>query len=114
MRNKSKYPDNWRDTIRPRILKRDNYQCKICGVKHRKCYVFEKDGSKFEIPENELKEWIEYGDKAYKVFLQVAHLDRNRENNEDYNLLSMCPKCHLNYDRQHNILMRKAKLRING
>ena len=110
MRNKHKYSEDWIDTIRPAVLKKDKYVCKICGVRHRKSYVFNKDGSYFEIPENEIKEWKEYGDKAYKVFLQVAHLDQNPSNNKESNLLSMCPKCHLNYDRKFNNLKRIGKL----
>lgn len=109
MHNKNNYPENWDDTIRPNILKRDGYKCVICSAEHRKSYVFNKDGSKFVIPDNEIKEWKAYGDKAYKVFLQVAHLDQNPENNEDYNLSSMCPKCHLNYDRKFNNLKRVTK-----
>ena len=111
MRNKDRYNEDWADIIRPLILLRDKYICKICGVRHKKSYVFNKDGSKFEIPENEIKEWKSYGDKAYKVFLQVAHLDQDPSNNDDGNLLSMCPKCHLNYDREHNNLKRITKFK---
>jgi len=111
MNNRQRYAENWEDTIRPDILKRDGYQCVICGVRHRKSYVFEKDGSFFLIPEDEIKEWKSYGDKAYKVFLQIAHLDNNPGNNNYENLKAMCPKCHLRYDKKHSQLMRKANLR---
>jgi len=109
MRNKENYHQDWSDIIRPAILLRDKFICKVCGVRHKKSYVFQKDGSKFEIPDNEIKEWKAFGDKAYKVFLQVAHLDQDPLNNEEDNLLAMCPKCHLNYDRKFNMLKRKTK-----
>lgn len=111
MRNKHKYSDSWNDTIRPEVLKRDKYQCKVCGVRHRKSYVFRKNGSYFLVPDNEIKEWKEYGDKCYKVFLQVAHLDQNPSNNNYSNLRSMCPKCHLNFDRKFNNLKRISKVK---
>ena len=109
MRNKSLYPENWHDTIRPAILKRDKYQCVVCLVKHRKTYVFPKEGGHFLIPENEIEDWVSYGDKAYKIFLQVAHLDQDPTNNDYSNLRSMCPKCHLNFDREFNSLKRITK-----
>ncbi len=114
MKNRNRYVENWEDTIRPRILKRDNYQCVVCGVKHRKTYVFEKDDNKFIVPDNEIEEWKKFGDKCYKVYLQVCHLDNNPDNNEDYNLSSMCPKHHLKYDREFKNLMRIAKRKVNA
>lgn len=109
MKNKHRYPENWHDVIRPTILKRDNYTCQKCGLKHRKTYVFIKNEKPFVIPKNEIEEWQNEFSKVYTVFLQVAHLDWNEENNDFSNLLSMCPKCHLNYDRVNNSLRRKAK-----
>ncbi len=111
MKNRDKYPPHWEDTIRPLILLRDKYTCQKCGVRHRKCYVFQKDGTRFEIPEDEISEWRAYGDKAYKVHLQVAHLDQNPSNNDDDNLKAMCPKCHLAFDRAYNKLKRISKLK---
>ena len=43
-----------------------------------------------------------------KVVLTVAHLDRNKENNERANLAALCQKCHFNYDQYPNIAKRKA------
>ena len=114
MRNENLYHEDWKDIIRPDILKRDNYQCVVCNVRHKKSYVFQPKGGFFIIPESEIDLWKSYGDKAYKVFLQIAHLDQNRENNNYDNLKAMCPKCHLNYDRKFNQLKRKTKYKING
>ena len=110
MRNRKEYPENWEDEIRPGILKRDNFKCKVCQAEHRKTYVFQKDGTKFKIPKEEIKEWKEYGDKAYTVYLQIAHLDRDTNNNDYSNLMALCPKCHLNYDREFNMLKRKSNV----
>ena len=34
-----------------------------------------------------------------KIILTVAHLDRNRRNNDPSNLAALCQRCHLNHDR---------------
>jgi len=109
MRNRERYHPDWNDVIRPDILKRDKFVCVKCGVMHKKSYVFQKDGSRFRISESEIKEWRGYGDKAYKVFLQIVHLDRDPGNNDYDNLKAYCPKCHLNYDREVNMILRKTK-----
>ena len=109
MRNRNRYHEDWEDIIRPEILKRDKFVCQNCGVRHKKSYVFQKNGSYFQIPESEIGLWKSYGDKAYKVFLQIAHLDGDPKNNKYTNLKSFCPRCHLNYDRERNKISRISK-----
>lgn len=106
MKNRENYPENWEDTIRPDILKRDNYTCKGCGAKHRKSYIFHKNGKRTSIHEDEIQEAKEAGEKAYKVFLQIAHKDQNPSNNNYNNLIAFCRKCHLNFDRSCNNLKK--------
>lgn len=36
---------------------------------------------------------------AVKIILTVAHLDRDRTNNDPSNLAALCQRCHLNHDR---------------
>ena len=110
MKNRHQYPENWLDTIRPEILKRDKYQCQKCGVIHRKCYVWEKSGKRIRINKSEIQEEKEAGNKSYQIFLQIAHLDRNNNNNDYSNLKALCSKCHLNYDRSTNNILRISKL----
>jgi len=111
MRNEHRYAENWKDEIRPAILKRDNYRCQNCNKKHRTTYVFPKHGEPFEIPKKETDEWKSEGLKVYRVFLQVAHLDHDPSNNNPENLRSLCPACHLNNDRTNNMILRKSKLK---
>lgn len=109
MRNRHNYSENWNDEIRPRILKRDKFKCQNCGVKHRKSYLFLENGTYIEIDKEELQEAKANGERAYTVFLQVAHLDHNPQNNDENNLKSLCPKCHLKNDKEFNKLARKSK-----
>lgn len=106
MRNRENYPENWEDTIRPDILKRDNYTCKGCGAKHRQSYIFLPKGKKIAVTDEEMKEAKANGERAYKVFLQVAHKDQDPGNNNYKNLISFCKACHLKFDRSHNALKK--------
>lgn len=61
------YPPDWPE-IAERIKKKNDYRCEICGHPHD--------------PEN-------------GYCLGVHHLDRDKENNEEYNLASLCQRNHL-------------------
>lgn len=49
------------------------------------------------------------GYKFTKVVLTVAHVDRDKDNNDDSNLAALCQRCHLNHDRHQH-----AENRRNG
>lgn len=108
MRNKALYPENWVDTIRPDILKRENYKCKKCGIKHRAYVLVDSNCNRTVIEADEHKEYKEYGANTYRIFLQVCHLDHDKSNCDYSNLLAMCPTCHNLHDREHKRLMRLA------
>ncbi len=110
MQNKKQYAENWNDEIRPSILKRDNYKCCYCGMPHRQWIAKDKIGTVIKISADEVGEFIEEGWKAYRIYLQVAHLDHNKSNNSPGNLLSLCQPCHHRNDQRHKILMRIANL----
>lgn len=84
-----RYPPDWKDRVQ-RIRIRDNYRCTICG----------------------LGEWVERKVPwllsmilpLRKVVLTTAHLDHDEENWEvsDDRLATMCPRCHLHYDKHDN------------
>ena len=76
----SKYPQNWKTEIRPRILKRAGNKCEECQAENYKPHPV--TGS--------------------RVVLTVAHLDHDPENWEvtDDRLKALCQKCHLAYDRK--------------
>jgi hypothetical protein len=106
MKNKTNYPENWQDEIRPKILKRDHFKCQKCFIKHRSIGYYNHK-KQFIEADQFIKTWANiHNYKIIKIHLQVAHLDQNTLNNEDNNLLTMCPKCHLNFDRKYNTLKR--------
>tara|TARA_R100001530_G_scaffold93239_1_gene64717 strand:- start:2358 stop:3074 length:717 start_codon:yes stop_codon:yes gene_type:complete len=65
--SKLPYSFNWTDTLKESIRQRDNYCCRLCGV---------KSGSKFH-------------DK-----LDVHHIDYDKENIDPNYLISLCKSCH--------------------
>ena len=61
------YPIAWNESLKRSIRERDNYECNNCGI-----------------PQKELKEK-----------LHVHHIDFNKENLDENNLVSLCRSCHI-------------------
>lgn len=110
----SQYHPDWRDIIRPAILKRDQYKCVQCGAQHKmKCY---KDTSgKYVECDEFMENWaISTGRHVFILYLQVAHKDHNKSNNDPSNLMTLCPVHHARYDSEHKRFARviyKAKIK---
>lgn len=108
----SKYPANWKDEIRPGVLKRANYKCEVCGVGQRWKGYRDRVGDFVHCDEFMLKWAKKHNTKIITIYLAVAHLDHDVENNEDSNLRAMCQQCHNRYDaefRKVNRLKSKSE-----
>lgn len=109
----TQYHSDWRDVIRPAILKRDGYKCAHCGIKH-KARVYKDTTGKYVECDDFMEHWaISTGRKVFTLYLQVAHLDHDKQNNEPSNLKALCPVHHARYDTEHKKLARityKAKI----
>jgi len=102
----SQYHSDWRDIIRPAILKRDQYKCKHCGIKH-KSRVYKDTTGKYVECDTFMEEWaISTGRKVFTLYLQVAHIDHDKNNNAPSNLMSLCPVHHARFDTEHKKLAR--------
>ncbi len=114
MKNKHLYPENWNDTIRPAILKRDGYKCTICKIPHRAEGYYDVNKN-FIVCDLHMKNWAKaQGYKIQKIALQIMHLNHVKADVRDENLASGCPRCHLNADREVNLLKRKMRGRQQG
>jgi hypothetical protein len=131
-----KYPENWKE-IREKVLERDKYCCKHCGVSQyaigyrneekefvRACGniffddlgfgMFEgrrlkaKEGNSFK---KQINEWSD--EKYIMIVLTIAHLDHDINNNKMDNLAALCQRCHLVYDNDFHIENRKKKKKKN-
>jgi len=82
--------------MREKIRKRDRYRCQECSKHQSKLY--------------------DNGGKRYKLI--VHHIDYNKKNNTDENLISLCRKCHLptnhNRDFWTNHFQNKMKEVTHG
>jgi len=69
------YGKEFNDKLKKQIRKRDNHTCQECG-KHQ---------------------------KEFKSKLPIHHIDFNKKNNNPFNLISLCKKCHpkTNSNRKH-------------
>ena len=121
----SKYPKDWKTEIVPRILKRENNKCGLCGVENKttltslplRMRIENKYKIKrFWITESSdilrMKPYSQGGEiKEIKVVLTIAHLDHDEENHEveDDRLMAMCQYCHLNYDAKEKWRRATAK-----
>ncbi len=47
--------------------------------------------------------------KLIRIILQVHHKNQNKQDCRDENLITLCAKCHLNEERDINILKRKMR-----
>lgn len=102
----SLYHPDWKDIIRPSILKRDQYKCKVCGIRHKSRVYRTTNGGYIEC-DDFMEQWaITAGKKVFTLFLQVAHLDHNKTNNQPDNLQSLCPIHHARHDKEHKKFQR--------
>ena len=104
---KQLYTEDWSDTIRPSILKRDNYRCKICKVKHRSRGYYDSTGKFIECDEYMVSYASRMNIKLIRIILQVHHKNQNKKDNRDNNLISLCPRCHFKEDKEYNQLKKK-------
>lgn len=109
MRNRSSYPAEWYDEIRPRILKRDNYRCTSCSVKHRQWVASKKHKEYIRIDKDEKADYELEGYKVYQILLHVCHQNHNKSDITDENLITKCVRCHARLDGSYKGLMRKTR-----
>ena len=106
---KQLYTEDWQDTIRPAILKRDNYKCKSCKVKHRSRGYYDSKGQFVECDEHMISYASKMNIKLIRIILQVHHKNQNKKDNSDSNLITLCPRCHFKADADFNQLKKKLK-----
>lgn len=116
----SKYPKDWKQ-IRERILERDGYSCKNCGIgnywvvqwdKRRAKYMRARGNRHIDLVGRGLSGYAEsrlladlWNDEAAAkvwivIVLTIAHLNHDTTDNRDENLAALCQRCHLNYDKE--------------
>jgi len=69
--SKVPYPKEFNDKLRSLVKARDKFQCQVCGIH-----------------EDTLRE-----SDALKRGLDIDHIDHDKNNNQESNLISLCRKC---------------------
>jgi 5-methylcytosine-specific restriction endonuclease McrA len=108
------YHEDWKDIIRPRILKRDKYTCQHCFLKRKTKYILKANQKVIVDTEFDIQYYTKLNIKIYTVILHVAHLNHDIDNNEDFNLLTLCSACHLKYDGKRHALSRHLRKRADN
>jgi hypothetical protein len=94
--DRSQYPPNWETEVRPRILARDGKKCRCCGLGNH-LWGYRDAGGRFHSLPKGMP--APPGFKAFRILLNVVHLDHARTNHSDDNLGLMCQRCHVRYDK---------------
>ena len=112
-----KYPTNWKTEIVPRILKRAENKCEVCGLKNgsivRSGKIYTRQNGRYQYRSIWIDcdcDWIKIkpllqGVKEIYVVLTISHLDHDETNHHvsDDRLKAMCQHCHLNYDAKEKM-----------
>lgn len=108
---KKDYPPDW-PAISLAVREAANWRCQWCDAPNGR-YILRTEGATHlamyrTIQIGETKKKVRFGDftevpdkhtGSVKIILTVAHLDRDRSNNDLSNLAALCQRCHLNHDR---------------
>lgn len=98
--NPLKYTHDYKDVLRPEILKRDNYKCTKCGIPNKTRYITDPVSGWLAV-DAEIEAWaITEKVKISKSVLTIAHLNQLTFDNRFSNLKTLCSVCHLAYDRE--------------
>jgi hypothetical protein len=72
------YPQEWTESLRESIRKRDNYECQNCNMTEEEHII------------------------VYGQVLHVHHIDYNKKNCSKNNLITLCHQCNLRANRNRN------------
>lgn len=116
--NKKDYPDNW-PSISLSVREAAGWKCEWCGVNHN-TVVQRFHGNDWNIVEriraDESSPWEDTQGMTWKrlkfhgltrIILTVAHLDRDKKNNDRDNLAALCQRCHLGHDKYQHLRNRR-------
>lgn len=86
------YPTAFNNKLKRKIRKRDNYKCQNCGMTEKEHLV------------------------VYTKRLSLHHIDYNKDNNKENNLISLCNGCHsktnFNRGQWENIFKKREEIDV--
>lgn len=119
---KRDYPENWKEIVAEKKRKHNN-KCELCyAPNNAHLYRYDKrfntpwswDKTRFlveRIPAGDLtgaeERMSHIEGKPVKIVLTVHHIDGDKTNNTDANLLLSCQRCHLRLDKEKHMKKRR-------
>jgi 5-methylcytosine-specific restriction endonuclease McrA len=105
-----KYHPAWKQLVLA-IKRRAHDRCELCGVQNGKT-IIRPDGNwwhewYYADPEDII--CAPTGARAVRIVLTVAHVDQDITNNNPWNLMALCQRCHLKIDLPWKIKNRSKK-----
>ena len=86
---KKGYTNNFNKKLRNKIRKRDNFKCQFCGLTQEEHFAL------------------------YKRVLHVHHIDYNKKNCDEENLISLCIPCHMKTNFNRDYWINKFKIKYH-
>ena len=72
------YPQEWSEKLRESIRKRDNYECQNCGMTEEEHLI------------------------VYGQVLEIHHIDYNKQNCNEDNLITLCKQCNIRVNKNQD------------
>lgn len=99
----------WTKVVRPAILKRDQYKCRVCGIAQHSLVYINSLGN-YTLCDDFVYSWAIKNNKSpFKVWLKVACLDGSDYSEDPDNLITLCAH-HYNYVGNDIFKAMRAKL----
>ena len=92
------YPKNWK-WLSDQVRKRNGGRCELCYAPNGSTVM---RGKHLDHP------WVQ-STPGIKIILTVHHIDGDKKNNSEQNLISCCQKCHLRLDIGKHMKNRSRK-----
>ena len=110
------YPDNWK-WLSAQVRKRNGGRCELCNapngeivLRPKKQYALDWDQPWYHVEDIIPEYAIEF--IKTKIILTVHHIDGDKSNNSEQNLISLCQRDHLRLDLAKHMRNRKRSRQL--
>jgi hypothetical protein len=111
------YPDNWK-WLSAQVRKRNGGRCELCNapngeivLRPKKQYALDWEQPWYSQDNNMPPEYEECFTRT-KIILTVHHIDGDKSNNSEQNLISLCQRDHLRLDIAKHMRNRKRSRQL--
>lgn len=111
--NYKDYPANWKEIIAEKKRKHNN-KCELCYAPNGEQVTRMDNTNEYPWRPGYISCWKHVGGvdsrmPMTKIVLTVHHIDSDKTNNSDANLILLCQRCHLRLDMEKHVKNRKRR-----